>query len=217
MDKNGLPYALHPIHLAEQMRTESATVVALLHDVVEDTDYTLEDLQNAGFPPSVVDAVALLTHDKAVPYLEYIKAIKFNSLARGVKLADLRHNSNLARLDIVDQKAMERIKKYAQAIKILEPRFIEERGLYQRCYAMSAHQRTTGSSHLPFEPGYYVTEDDVVLKVDGYSIYRLEVDVWLPAQYLFSLWYGSMTSFVDIPLSVVEELGLKNVSCPAAT
>lgn len=120
VDKSGLPYVFHPFHLAEQMESEDAAVVALLHDVVEDTDYTLEDLRGMGYPPQVLEALALLTHDKAVPYLEYVKAIKHNPLARRVKLADLRHNSDLSRLDTVDEKAMERVKKYAQAIQLLE-------------------------------------------------------------------------------------------------
>lgn len=120
VDKSGLPYVFHPFHLAEQMDTEDAAVVALLHDVVEDTDYTLDDLRDMGYPPQVIEALALLTHDKAVPYLDYVRAIKGSPLARRVKLADLRHNSDLSRLDVVDEEAMKRVKKYAQAIEILE-------------------------------------------------------------------------------------------------
>lgn len=118
-DKSGLPYVFHPFHLAEQMEDEETTVVALLHDVVEDTRFTIKDLAEKGIPPSTLETLALLTYDKAVPYLEYVTALKTDPIARAVKLADLRHNSDLSRLDIVDKVAKERTAKYAQAIAIL--------------------------------------------------------------------------------------------------
>ena len=123
-DKSGLPYVFHPFHLAEQMEDEESTVVALLHDVAEDTDYTLEDIAAMGFSRNVMEALALLTHDEAVPYMEYVKALRNNLIARRVKLADLRHNSDLSRLDAdqIDEKALARLKKYAEAIKRLEER-----------------------------------------------------------------------------------------------
>lgn len=120
VDKSDLPYVFHPFHLAEQMKTEDTAVVALLHDVVEDTDYTLDDLRGMDYPPQVIEALELLTHDKTVPYLEYVAAIKENPIARAVKLADLRHNSDMSRLDYVDEKVECRIQKYAEAIKLLE-------------------------------------------------------------------------------------------------
>jgi len=95
------------------------TVCALLHDVVEDTPYTLADLRAMGFPPEVIDALTLLTHDKSVPYMDYVRKIKTNRIASAVKLADLRHNSDLSRLDTVDDDALKRIKKYKQAMSIL--------------------------------------------------------------------------------------------------
>lgn len=119
-DKSGTPYVFHPFHLAEQMPDEMTTVVALLHDVVEDTPYTLENLQQAGFPQPVLDALRLLTHDPAVPYLDYVMALKNNPIARQVKLADLRHNSDLSRLCHVDETVRQRVRKYAAAIQLLE-------------------------------------------------------------------------------------------------
>lgn len=119
-DKSGMPYVFHPFHLAEQMDTEEATIVALLHDIVEDTDFTLEDLSEMGYPPAVIDALALMTHDPSVPYMDYVKKISGNALATKVKLADLRHNSDLSRLDVVDDRAIARVKKYAEAIALLE-------------------------------------------------------------------------------------------------
>lgn len=120
LDKCGIPYVFHPFHLAEQMQTEEATIVALLHDVVEDTDYTLEDITAMGFDPVITDALTLLTHDEAVPYMDYVRAIKDNPVAKAVKLADLKHNSDLSRLDIVDEKALARREKYLKALELLE-------------------------------------------------------------------------------------------------
>lgn len=119
VDKSGIPYVFHPFHLAEQMKDEDTTVVALLHDVVEDTDYTFEDLKQVGFPERIVDAVRLMTHPDGVAYLDYVAAIRDNPIARQVKLADLQHNSDLSRLDSVDHKALERVEKYKKAIAIL--------------------------------------------------------------------------------------------------
>ena len=119
-DKSGLPYVFHPFHLAEQMESEETTIVALLHDVVEDSAYTLEDLKNMGFSEAVTDAVALMTHADGVDYMDYVAAIKNNPIAKAVKLADLRHNSDITRLDVVDEKALERCEKYKKAIALLE-------------------------------------------------------------------------------------------------
>ncbi len=119
LDKSGMPYVYHPFHVAEQMETEETVIVALLHDVIEDTDYTLEDLKAMGFPDSVTEVLALMTHDDSVPHLDYVAKLKDNSIARAVKLADLRHNSDLSRLDKVDEKALERVEKYRKAIELL--------------------------------------------------------------------------------------------------
>ena len=119
-DKSGMPYVFHPFHLAEQMKTEQTTIVALLHDLVEDTDYTIDDLIAMGFDQAVIDAIALMTHAKDVDYMDYIRAIKENPIAKMVKLADLRHNSDLSRLDVIDEKALTRREKYLKAIELLE-------------------------------------------------------------------------------------------------
>lgn len=121
MDKSGMPYVFHPFHLAEQMKDEESTIVALLHDVVEDTDYTLEDLGKMGFSTAVMEALALLTHEAGIPYMEYIEALKDNRLARTVKLADLEHNSDTARLDSssMDARTLARLDKYRRAREML--------------------------------------------------------------------------------------------------
>ena len=120
-DKTGLPYVFHPFHLAEQMTDEISTVCALLHDVVEDTDYTLSDLTEMGFPNEVTDALALLTHDPAVPYMDYVAEAAKNPIARAVKIADLKHNSDLTRMepDEIDEWALKRNEKYKRALALL--------------------------------------------------------------------------------------------------
>ncbi|MBR3473702.1 MAG: bifunctional (p)ppGpp synthetase/guanosine-3',5'-bis(diphosphate) 3'-pyrophosphohydrolase [Oscillospiraceae bacterium] len=120
VDKSGIPYVYHPLHLAEQMSDEDSTVAALLHDVAEDTDYSLEDLRRMAFPPRALEAVALLTHDPAEPYLDYVARMKQHPVAKAVKLADLRHNSDLSRLDTVTEQDLARVEKYAAAIRLLE-------------------------------------------------------------------------------------------------
>ena len=122
VDKTGLPYIFHPFHLAEQMETEDEVIAALLHDVVEDSDITLADLRADGFPGHVVDAIALLTHDDTIKYeyMDYISKIKSNPLATKIKLADLRHNSDVTRLDSIDEKMAARLEKYKAAIEYLE-------------------------------------------------------------------------------------------------
>lgn len=118
-DKSGTPYIYHPIHLAEQMDDENAVIVALLHDVVEDSNMIFEDITQLGFPDEVIVALKLLTHDDTVEYMDYIKSLSKNEIARKVKLADLRHNSDLARLSTVNENDIQRLKKYNEAILVL--------------------------------------------------------------------------------------------------
>ena len=121
-DKSGMPYVYHPFHLAEQMDDENSVCVALLHDVVEDTDLTLADLIQAGFPEEVTDALALMTHDDLTPYMDYVERLSHNPIAAKVKLADLAHNSDLTRLDVVREKDRERVLKYHRAMELLKQR-----------------------------------------------------------------------------------------------
>ena len=120
VDKGGVPYIFHPIHLAEQMEDEYSTCVALLHDVVEDTAVTLEQL-SAIFPQEIVTAVALMTHGKDEPYLEYVARVATNPISRKVKLADLRHNSDQTRMPEADPAKLAYFQeKYRKAFEILE-------------------------------------------------------------------------------------------------
>ena len=126
-DKAGLPYIFHPYHLAEQMGDdEYAICTALLHDVVEDTEMSFEDLEREGFPEEVITALKCLTHEDGVPYLgAYIEGIRANPLARKVKLADLEHNLDPTRLppakNEYEKSNRERnVKKYLAAKAFLE-------------------------------------------------------------------------------------------------
>ncbi len=119
-DKSGLPYIFHPYHLAEQMEDELSCAAALLHDVVEDTGWTLEELELEGFPAPVLEALALLTHAPGVPYLDYVRSLSADPVARAVKVADLRHNSDLSRLEVVTEQDRKRVEKYQKALALLE-------------------------------------------------------------------------------------------------
>ena len=118
VDKAGVPYIFHPIHLAEQMETEDECIVALLHDVIEDTSITIEQLEKE-FSDKVIQALRLLTHDKSVEYMKYINRIKPNLLAKKVKKKDLEHNSDLTRLPEITEKDRKRQEKYLKAIELL--------------------------------------------------------------------------------------------------
>ena len=102
------------------MNSEDEVCVALLHDVVEDTDITFEDLEKEGFNNKVIDALKLLTHVDDTPYMEYVKKIKLNDIARKVKLADLKHNTDLTRLDLTFQQIPYKYDTYKEAISYLE-------------------------------------------------------------------------------------------------
>lgn len=119
VDKAGMPYILHPIHVAEQMDDEKSTTVALLHDIVEDTDMTFEDLSKEGFPADVIDALTYLTHPVGQDYYEYIKNIAKNPIATKVKIADLTHNSDLSRLDKVTSDDIARVERYSKCLDFL--------------------------------------------------------------------------------------------------
>lgn len=128
VDKAGAPYVFHPFHLADQMEDEATTCAALLHDVVEDSNVTLDELARE-FPPTVMDALRLLTHEDGADYLEYVRAIAQNPVARKVKLADLAHNLDSLRFadagktgegDPAARQRARRREKYLRAREILE-------------------------------------------------------------------------------------------------
>ncbi|MDU7496736.1 HD domain-containing protein [Sneathia sanguinegens] len=119
VDKAGVPYINHPLTVASLVDTEEEKIVALLHDTIEDTNITEQDLLNYGFSNKIVEAVKLLTHNKNVPYMDYVAKIKDNELARKVKIADLTHNSDLSRLKEITEKDKKRYEKYQKALLYL--------------------------------------------------------------------------------------------------
>lgn len=118
VDKSGVPYIYHPIHVAEQMDTENECIIALLHDVVEDTNVTFKQLEEV-FSKEIIDILKLLTREENIEYDEYIKRIKNNSIACKVKIADLTHNLDKTRLYFVTEVDVKRNEKYKKALQIL--------------------------------------------------------------------------------------------------
>ena len=119
VDKAGVDYIKHPKTVASFVETDEEKAVAYLHDVVEDTKLTLLDLEELGFSKTIIEAVDILTKKKEQDYQSYLNLVKTNELARVVKLADLRHNSDLTRLSKITTKDIERNKKYRSAIAFL--------------------------------------------------------------------------------------------------
>lgn len=120
-DKGGMPYIFHPYHLAEQMDTEVEVTAALLHDVVEDTPWTIAGLRDAGISEEVLEALELLTHPKGMPYMDYIRRLIDHPVARKIKLADIHHNGDFTRLSPEDTAKREYFaNKYEEATKLLE-------------------------------------------------------------------------------------------------
>ena len=120
VDKTGIPYIFHPFHLAESMTDENSTIVALLHDVIEDTDWIIDDLEKEGFNEDILTALKLMTHNPAEPYMDYISRLSTCPVARQVKLADLYHNSDQTRVENPDEKMLKRWEKYDRAIQLLK-------------------------------------------------------------------------------------------------
>src|SRR5262245_32111695 len=114
-DKNGEPYILHPLRMMARARTIEEKMVAVLHDVVEDTEWTIPQLHQEGFPDSVVNAVEHLTKREGEQYDAFVERAIQHPLARAIKILDLEDNMNVLRLKAVDEKAMDRFRRYLKA------------------------------------------------------------------------------------------------------
>ena len=128
-DKQGQPYILHCITVMMGVELEDAKKVAVLHDVVEDTDVTLHDLRAQGFSETVLEALDLVTHRKDKPYSDYVISCKKNQIARLVKLSDLRHNTSIDRILLrSDRLAADsaRLQKYVLSYRYLTDALTEE-------------------------------------------------------------------------------------------
>jgi GTP diphosphokinase / guanosine-3',5'-bis(diphosphate) 3'-diphosphatase len=125
-DKGGKPYILHCLWVMNNVdqNDQDLMTIAVLHDIIEDSvkdekPITAETLIQMGFKPRVIIALDLLTHKKEVPYDDYIRALSHNPDARAVKMADLRHNSDITRLKSLRQKDFERMEKYQKSFVYL--------------------------------------------------------------------------------------------------
>lgn len=115
VDKAGQPYILHPLRVMLRLSTETERVVAVLHDVVEDSDVTLDDLRREGFSDEVIDAVDHVTRREGETYETFIERIAPHPLARRVKLADLEDNMDVTRLVVLDERGAERLQRYLRS------------------------------------------------------------------------------------------------------
>lgn len=121
-DKGGNPYIEHPLYVASQVDTTELKIVAVLHDTLEDSDVTAEDLRREGFPEHVVEAITVLTHEDGneEAYLDYIRRVSGNAMAAAVKRADLLHNMDISRIPNPTEKDKKRRAKYERAYLLLE-------------------------------------------------------------------------------------------------
>lgn len=115
LDKAGAPYILHPLRLMMRAQSPAEQIVAVLHDVVEDSDWTLEQLAAEGFPDAILSALDCLTHRAGEEYAVTIARVLTHPLAVRVKLYDLEDNMTLTRLAEITEKDVERVRKYHQA------------------------------------------------------------------------------------------------------
>lgn len=118
-DKGGMPYILHPLRLMLNLSTKNEMIVAILHDIIEDTSVTLDDLREAGFSDDVVIAVDHLTRQDNENYADFIKRVSLNRLARKVKIEDLKDNMNMSRLSELTESDFQRLAKYHAALRTL--------------------------------------------------------------------------------------------------
>ena len=120
-DKGGKPYILHPIKVMMRVETEEEQIVAILHDVVEDTDWTFDALRNEGFSETVIEALETVTkQSEDEDYEDFIKRSLRNDIGRKVKIADLRENLGVTRIGELSEKDIKRINKYKKALQILK-------------------------------------------------------------------------------------------------
>lgn len=120
IDKGGKPYIGHPLRVEKLCLDDDSKIVALLHDTIEDGDITAEYLLMQGFPAYIVDAILSVSRNKGEDYFDFIQRSKANPIGRRVKIADLKDNMDITRLNELTDNDIERLKKYLQAYKMLE-------------------------------------------------------------------------------------------------
>lgn len=192
VDKGGMPYVFHPIHVAEQFQTEEEVCAALLHDVAEDSDYTFDDLKKIGICENVLNALRLLTHDPKEKYLSYVSRARKNHIARRVKMADLTHNSDLGRLGSVGKKETRRLLKYRMAQTILQDeKYDTAAGHFRKRFPLSMNK--------PIFLSVFYNREGTVLK------YSFDIEEASRTQYEFTAEYGEKLLTALNPDSTLPE------------
>jgi len=121
VDKGGQPYILHPLAVLMDLKTDQEKIVGVLHDVVEDTDWTFEALKEEGFSEEVIEALRSVTKsDSDSSYIDFIERAKANFIGRNVKIADLKHNMDLSRIHSISNLDLERFERYKKSLEIIE-------------------------------------------------------------------------------------------------
>ncbi|WP_239616862.1 GTP pyrophosphokinase [Cohnella mopanensis] len=120
IDKGGNPYILHPLAVMNRVETIEEKIVAVLHDVIEDTEVTIEQLREFGFSEEILKAISLLTRSKEDSYEEFIEKTIYHRISRNVKIADIKENMNISRIKDPTEHDYKRLEKYKRAIERLE-------------------------------------------------------------------------------------------------
>ena len=121
VDKGGQPYILHSLAVMMDLKTDQEKIVGVLHDVVEDTDWTFEALIEEGFSEEVIEALRSVTKsDSDSSYIDFIERAKANFIGRNVKIADLKHNMDLSRIHSISNLDLERFERYKKSLEVLE-------------------------------------------------------------------------------------------------
>jgi GTP diphosphokinase / guanosine-3',5'-bis(diphosphate) 3'-diphosphatase len=136
LDKAGKPYISHPLTVMAQMDTLESKIVAVLHDAIEDSDLTIADLKQQGFPEFITAAIAAITKLDGEPYEDYILRVKSNAIAHKVKIADVTHNMDISRIANPTEKDFQRLEKYQKVLQKL----ISKRDVQLRNYKKTRSQ-----------------------------------------------------------------------------
>ena len=118
-DKNDAPYILHPLRVMARVQSDTEKIAAVLHDTIEDTDYTIEKLREKGYSEQVLEAIDCLTKRDGEDYDKYLNRSISNPIAQKVKIADLEDNMDIRRFDVLKEEDLKRLNKYLRAWKCL--------------------------------------------------------------------------------------------------
>ena len=118
-DKNGAPYILHPLRVMARVQSDTEKIAAVLHDTIEDTDYTIEKLREKGYSEQVLETVDCLTKRDNEDYDEYLKRCKSNPIACKAKIADLEDNMDIRRFEVLTEEDLKQLNKYLDAWRCL--------------------------------------------------------------------------------------------------